>query len=131
MPTGSCYFKGGQKRCLTLQFDEADNILECLEKAMAEAHISEGKVVGCAGTVKEGRMNGFLQGKYVVKDLKDAPLAAASGRFVRTKDGLQGDLHILCKQGMNSFNGTLLKGTAANGLELKLEFVDLAGSQTF
>ena|SRR3989338_1238905 len=127
----SCYFKGGQKRCLTLQFEEADNIFDCLEKAMAEARIGEGKIVGCAGTVKEGLMNGFSQGKYVVREIRDAPLSAASGRFVRTKDGLKGDLHILCKQGMNSFNGTLVKGMAANGLELKVEFVDLAGSQMF
>ncbi|HIH15955.1 MAG TPA: DUF296 domain-containing protein [Candidatus Diapherotrites archaeon] len=127
----SCYFKGGQKRCLTLQLDEADNILACLEKAMTDARIGEGKIVSCAGNVREGVMNGFSQGKYVVKEIKDVPLAAASGRFVRTKQGLQGDLHILCKQGMNSFNGTLVKGTAAGGLEIKLEFVDLAGSQTF
>ncbi len=131
MMPASCFFKGGQKRCLTLQLDEADNILECLEKAMTEARISEGSIIGCQGSVKEGKMNGFSQGKYVVREIKDTPLAAASGRFVRTKDGLKGDLHILCKQGMTSFNGTLLKGTASNGMELKLEFVDLAGSQTF
>ena len=124
----SAFFSGGEKRLLRLEFDESEDIMSSLEKALAEHSIRECTVVGCNGVVREGLMNFFRKGYYRIKQLKETPVFCASGKFLRTSDGLKGDLHILSKSGARPENGTLVKGRAAGGFRLSLEFIDLSGS---
>lgn len=122
---GARILKGkGRKVTMTVEFDEGDDILSCISQAMEQHGISDGKIASCIGCVKTGRINFFEKGSYAVKDLADNEVVASSGKFVKTKDGYKGDLHILVDVGNGKRqNGTLMKGTAAAGMKLGVEYV--------
>lgn len=128
----SQFFTGkGVQKNLTLQLEEGDDILACMRAALAEHNIKEATVVEGNGTLKEGLINYFQGNKFKSKDLKNARIVKASGKFLNLGKEWQGDLHIGAMFGMQLLSGTLLKGKATEGLELKLKYVEMqAGPKT-
>lgn len=117
--------KKAAKQVLVLEFEENDNILPELRKAIKENEITDCKVVEGKGILKNLEMNYFSGNNYKYrKGFGDETVTACSGRFL-TENEVHGDLHITVAKGNQRINGTLLKAVSGKNFVIKLEFIKL------
>ena len=116
--------KKGVKRTLTLVLSEGEPILGSIKAAMAQHSLKEASVDGVSGSVKEATVNFMNGSKYECKILRNTPLLVASGNFKLSFDELYGRMDI-CAADKKPLSATLVKGNAAEGLEIKLGFIEI------
>jgi predicted DNA-binding protein with PD1-like motif len=116
--------KKSVKKTLTLSLSEGEDILSCIKRAMKDNGIRECTALDVNGRVKFALINFFERNKYKTIELKDKPLLRASGTFKLSFDDLWGSMHISTAE-KKLTTGTLVKGTAAEGLEIKLSFFEM------
>ncbi|MEM0359753.1 MAG: DUF296 domain-containing protein [Candidatus Diapherotrites archaeon] len=116
--------KKGVKKILTIVLDDGEDILKCIQKAMEEHGLKEVKVEDMSGTMKEGYINYFEGGHFASAKFKDKPILRANGNFKLSGGDLWGTMHI-CTADKKPIMGTLIRGLAANGMEIKVSFVQL------
>ena len=107
---------------LNLVFDEGDDVLAGLKRAIVENNIREATAVLAEGELKDATINYFNHAKFVSTELKNGRIISCSGRFMNLKDGVYGDMHVGFMLGMQMWDGTLVKAVAKNGFQLTLRF---------
>ncbi len=115
--------KKAERKILTLALSENDGILSAIKDAMQLHKVKEATVVEMNGKIKDGEMNFMERNKYKTMKLKDAPVFRASGSFKQNFDDLWGSMHISINP-RNPTTGTLVRGKAAEGMEIKLSFFE-------
>ncbi len=115
--------KKGVKRELALVFDDGDNILECIKQAMQGHGITEVNVEEAEGAIKEGAINYFERSSYRDAKLNNNRLMRVSGNFKLSYGDLFGKMNIFTYD-KPPLQGTFVKGKAAQGLVLKLSFIE-------
>ncbi len=115
----------GKNQQLTLQFDEGDDILDCLQAALKQKKLENATVIGVSGHIKSGKINYFLKNQFKSKELENNMAQEASGRYVwnSKKQKYDGDLHLALNIAAHSVSGTLVDGIAGIDFILKLKFV--------
>ncbi|MBN1940628.1 MAG: hypothetical protein JW772_00435 [Candidatus Diapherotrites archaeon] len=114
--------KKARKARITIEFDEDDNILECVEKVMRENSVPEVNIEAAFGKIKSGLGN-YLEGsKFLTKQFKEDEIKIACGNFKLTKTGLFGVLKIIPKN-LDS-HVTVAKATAKQGTKIILTYYD-------
>lgn len=116
--------KKGEKRLVTLILDEGESILESVKQGMKENNFPECKIEGMTGKIKQGMINFFVGNSYKSKELFDTDVFLASGHFKLSGDEIWGSMNISINP-KHPFTGTLVRGTASNGLEVKLSYIEL------
>jgi predicted DNA-binding protein with PD1-like motif len=115
--------KKAERKMLTLTLSENDGVLSAIKEGMQLHKVKEATVVEVNGKIKEGEMNFMERNKYKTMKLKDTPVFRASGSFKQNLDDLWGSMHISINQ-RNPTTGTLVRGKAAEGMEIKLSFFE-------
>ncbi len=116
--------KKSVKKFLTVSFDEGENILDCLKKAMLDHGLKECRVEGLDGTIKSAKVNFFDGGKFGASTIKNKPIMAASGNFKVSGGDLWGSMNI-CTSEKKPLSGTFVTGFAGENLQLKVSFVEI------
>ena len=120
----SSLFEGkAEKKTLTVSLSDGESILASIGEAMKQHGIKECSVAGIEGKIKEGVLSFFERSKCKAVALKSRPVLRASGSFKLNFGNLWGDLHISTAE-KKPQSGTLTKGTAEEGLEIKLSFLE-------
>ncbi len=115
--------KKAERKMLTLALSENDGILSAIKEGMQLHKVKEATVVEVNGKVKEGEINYMEKNKYKTMKLRDIAVFRASGSFKQNFDDLWGSMHISINP-RNPTTGTLVKGKAAEGMEIKLSFFE-------
>lgn len=115
--------KKAAKKNLTISLSEGEDVLSCIKQAMKEHGIKECSIVDINGKVKLAILNCFERNKYKTIKLENRSLLRASGNFKLSFDDLWGSMHVSTAE-KKMTSGTLVKGTAAEGLEIKLSFIE-------
>ena len=117
------FSKKAERKILTLILSENEDILASIKEGMRQHNLRECKVEGMGGKIKQGQINFTERSQYKVMNLQDSEVMLASGNFKRSFDDLWGGMHVSLS-GKKPVTGTLVKGTASEGLEIKLSFVE-------
>ena len=115
--------KKAEKKVLALSLSEGEGILSAIKEGMQLHKVKEATVVEVRGKIKEGEMSFMERSKYKTMRLKDTAIFRASGSFKQNFDDLWGSMHISINP-RNPTTGTLVKGKAAEGMEIKLAFFE-------
>lgn len=115
--------KKGMRRDMTLILDEDDGILESIKSGMKQHGVNEVKIEGIDGTIKDAVINFFERNNFRSAVLKNEPVMLASGNYKLSFDDLYGTMKV-ATSGKPPMHGTLVRGRAANGLTLRLSFVE-------
>jgi len=108
-----------EKKLLKLVLEEDDNLLKSIEEGMKEHGVKEATVEDINGSVKEATLTNMEKGKYNEFEVRETELIRASGLFKFGGDDLWGSLNVFTG-GRKPISGKLTKGTAMDGLEIKL-----------
>ena len=111
--------KKSNKKILKLVLEEDDPIIKSIEQGMRENDIKEANVDDINGAVKEATITNMEKGKYNEFEVRETELIRASGIFKFGGDDLWGSLNVFTG-GRKPISGKLTKGTAMDGLEIKL-----------
>lgn len=114
--------KKAEKKYLTLQLSEGEDILGCLKQGLLDHKINECKVEDASGKIKSGVVNFFEGSKFMKRDLKDDEVIRATGNFKLSFGDLWGSMHVFVGK-KRPFSATFVNGKAAEGFELKLSFI--------
>lgn len=124
-----CEFMGkGTKKSLVLELSESEDIFECIKQGMQQNNISRAKVLGIEGTIKEGKINYFAGNSFKSEEIENTLIGVAAGHYElkgRENEELFGNLHVVVGTKGNTNSVSLVKGTAVEGLKIKLEFVEI------
>ncbi|MEK6902352.1 MAG: DUF296 domain-containing protein [archaeon] len=107
---------------LALVFDEGDDVIAEMKRAIQQNNIREATAVNADGQLKEATINYFSKNRFNSTELKNGRIVSCSGRFMNLKEGVYGDLHVGFMLGMQMWDGTLVKAIAKNGFQLTLKF---------
>lgn len=118
----SIYTGKSVEKQLRLAFEEGDDVIAGLRQAIQQNNIREATAVNADGELKEATIQYFNHSKFTSTELKNGRIVSCSGRFMNLKDGVYGDLHVGFMQGMQMWDGTLVRAIAKNGFELTLRF---------
>ncbi|MFH1257290.1 MAG: DUF296 domain-containing protein [Candidatus Diapherotrites archaeon] len=118
--------KKGEKKVLRLVLDEGDIVLDSIKKAMAEHEIEQAKVEDMNGILREATVNYMNGSRYESKVLKNQQILRASGNFKHHYGELYGSMNVSTAD-KNPLTATFVKGKAAEGLEIKMSFIQLTG----
>jgi len=108
---------------LILELDENDDILSSIAQGLRENKIKEAKLVDINGFVIKGIVNCMEGAKYKRIDIKDIEIMRASGNFKMGGEDMWGNLNVFTA-GRKPISGTLLKGSAKQGLKITLNFIE-------
>ncbi|MBT4870908.1 MAG: DUF296 domain-containing protein [Candidatus Diapherotrites archaeon] len=108
-----------EKKILKLVLEEGDSIIKSIEEGMKENKIMEATVEDINGSVEEATITNMEKGKYNEFEIRETELIRASGLFKFGGDDLWGSLNVFTG-GRKPISGKLTKGTAMDGLEIKL-----------
>ena len=108
-----------EKKILKLVLEEGDSIIKSIEEGMKENKIMEANVEDINGSVQEATITNMEKGKYNEFEIRETELIRASGLFKFGGDDLWGSLNVFTG-GRKPISGKLTKGTAMDGLEIKL-----------
>ena len=111
--------KKSNKKILKLVLEEGDSIIKSIEQGMRENDIKEANVDDINGAAKEATITNMEKGKYNEFEVRETELIRASGIFKFGGDDLWGSLNVFTG-GRKPISGKLTKGTAMDGLEIKL-----------
>jgi predicted DNA-binding protein with PD1-like motif len=106
-----------------LALSEGDSVLSSIKEGMQLHKVKEATVAEVKGKIKEGEINYMEKNKYKTMKLKDTPVFRASGSFKQNFDDLWGAMHISINP-RNPTTGTLVRGKAAEGMQIKLSFFE-------
>ncbi len=107
---------------LNLVYEEGDDVISGLKRAVKEHNIREASALKAEGLLKEATITYFNHNRFVTTDLKNGRIISCSGRFMNLKDGVYGDLHVGFMLGMQLWDGTLVRALAKDGFSLTLQF---------
>ena len=107
---------------MTLILCEGENLIECIKQGMIENKITKCDVIEVSGKIS-GLINYMDGHKYKSSELKEQEILKASGHFKYGYGELWGKLNIFTS-GRKPLSGTLVKGTALDGFEIKLSFIE-------
>ncbi|MBN1941497.1 MAG: hypothetical protein JW772_04935 [Candidatus Diapherotrites archaeon] len=110
----------GTRKNIVLMFDESEDVLEGLKKAMQEHALKECTIVDMNGSLKQIVMEP-ARGKRTL--FKDTPAIAASGQYKLSFGDLYGHMKITTKE-KNPVTGKFIAGKAGADLEMKISFVE-------
>ncbi len=116
--------KSGKKKILSVVLSEDEDILSSIKEAMKQHNLKECRVEDMNGTIKEGHINYFEGNSYKSASLVNRPILKASGNFKLTASELWGSMHVSTAE-KRPTTGTLVEGTAAEGLQIKMSFVEI------
>ena len=107
------------KKILKLVLEEGDPIIKSIEQGMKENKVREANVEDICGSLKEGTVTNMEKGKYNEFEIRETEIIRASGIFKFGGEDLWGSLNVFIG-GRRPISGKLTKGTAMEGLEIKL-----------
>lgn len=107
---------------LTLLFDEGDDVIQGMRKAIQEHGIREANAKSADGELSDALIQYFIHNKFTSHEIKNGRIVNVSGRFLNLKDGVYGDLKVSFMLGMQMWNGTLTRARAKKGFQLTLSF---------
>ena len=107
------------KKILKLVLEEGDPIIKSIEQGMKENKVREANVEDIVGSLKEGTVTNMEKGKYNEFEIRETEIIRASGIFKFGGDDMWGSLNVFIG-GRRPISGKLTKGTAMEGLEIKL-----------
>jgi len=106
---------------LKLVLEKDDILLDCIKQGMIENNVTK-----CDVASVSGKINGLITcmdgHKFKSIELKEQELLKASGHFKYGYGELYGKLNV-STAGRKPFCGTLVKGTALEGFEINLTFI--------
>jgi len=114
--------KKAEKKTLALVLSEDENVLSCIRQAMKDHSIRECSVADINGKIKLGLINFFERSQFKTMQLENQAMLRASGHFKLSGGDLWGSMNV-STAGKKVTTGTFVRGTAAEGLEIKLSFV--------
>jgi|SRR3989338_5002088 len=121
------FFEGkGTEKDLVLELDDGEDVLSSIRMGMLHNNIHRATVKGIDGKIKEGMVNYFAGSSYKSREIKNTVVENAHGKYElrgRNRDELWGNLHVTISQNGKRETATLGKGTASNGLRVRLSFV--------
>jgi len=112
-----------QKKTLAITLSDGEDLLKSIKDAMKEHGIKECSVQEVNGKIKSGLINFFERGNYRTMKLESIPVLRVSGNFKLSFNDLWGSMHISTAE-KKPTTGTLVRGTAEEGLEIRLSFVE-------
>jgi len=107
------------KKVLKLILEEDDPIIKSIEQGMKENKIKEANIEDICGSVKEATITNMEKGKYNEFEVRETEIMRASGIFKLSAGDLWGSLNVFTG-GRKPISGKLTKGSAMDGLEIKL-----------
>ena len=107
---------------LTLILSDGDNLIECIKQGMIENNVTKCDVFSVSGKIN-GLINCMDGNKFKSIEIKEQEILKASGHFKYGYGELWGKLNVFTA-GRKPLAGTLVKGTALEGFEIKLNFVE-------
>ncbi|MEK6820908.1 MAG: DUF296 domain-containing protein [archaeon] len=113
---------------LALVFDEGDDVIAEMKRAIQQNNIREATAVNADGQLKEATINYFSKNRFNSTELKNGRIVSCSGRFMNLKEGVYGDLHVGFMLGMQMWDGTLVRAIAAKGFQLTLRFHEVVST---
>lgn len=117
--------KNGKRKTLTLILDDGDDVMSCIKQGMKEHGLKEARVDDMQGTLKEASIS-FMQGsQYRAKNLAMQKIIKASGNYKLSFGELFGSMNVTTAD-KHPLTATFVKGRAAQDLEIKLSFVEIA-----
>jgi len=108
-----------RKKILRLFLEEDDNLLKSIEEGMKKHCVKEANIEDINGNVKDATITNMEKGKYNEFEIRETELIRASGLFKFGGEDLWGSLNVFTG-GRKPISGKLTKGTAMDGLEIKL-----------
>ena len=110
-----------KKANLLIVLEEGDPVVASIKEALIQNKIREASIQSIDGKLKNGLIQ-FMEGNQLKsEEVKDVELLKASGNFKLSANELFGRMNVSTKKG-KVYSGTLLKGTAKEGLEIKMSF---------
>ena len=111
--------KNTQKKILKIILEEDDPIIRSIEQGMKQNKVKEASIEDISGSVKEATLTNMEKGKYNEFEIRETEIIRASGIFKFGGGDLWGSLNVFTG-GRKPISGKLTKGTAMDGLEIKL-----------
>lgn len=118
--------KKGIRKNLSLILDEGDDIVSCIRQGMKEHDLSEARVDGMEGKIREGIANYMSGSHYKSKSLNNQEIIMASGSYKLSFDELFGSMNITTG-GKPPITATFVKGKACQNLKIILSFIEIEG----
>ncbi len=110
------------RKTLTLILDEGDDVMTCIKLGMQQNKVREAKLEDVSGFLATGTINCMDGHKYKRIEVNNIELLRASGNFKFGGEDMWGNLNVFTS-GRKPVSGTLYKGSAKQGLTIKLTFV--------
>ncbi|MBI5884787.1 hypothetical protein HZB89_01670, partial [archaeon] len=120
--------KKGTRKSLSLILDEGDDIVSCIRQGMKEHCLSEARVDGMEGKIREGIANYMSGSHYKSKKLDNQEIIMASGGYKLSFDELFGSMNITTG-GKPPITATFVKGKACQNLKVMLSFIEIEGDK--
>lgn len=111
------------KKNLVLELEEGESVFSSIKQAMAEHSIKEAKVDYIDGNLTEAVVETDQREQQITKKIKDMETISASGSFKMGGEDMWGNMRIALNP-KDPVIGTLISGTAANGLKIRLSFYE-------
>jgi len=117
----------GTKKTLVLELGDGEDIFECIRQGMLQNNISRAKILGFDGKIKEGKINYFVGNSFRSEEVENVLVGVASGHYELKNKGTElfGSLHIVVGPKGSTNSVSLTRGSAVEGLKIKIEFVEI------
>ena len=112
---------------LELIFDDNENVLEGIQKAMYEHTISKAEVIGFEGKIRNISINYFQKSSMKnIQIIESKEVVKAKGEFQLdfTRNTIFGRVRIMYKDMGKTFEGILVKAKAVDGLKITLRYLE-------
>jgi hypothetical protein len=113
----------GEKKTLTITFEGGEEIVPSLKSAMMENNIKNCKIVDMEGNLRKAVLD-VVQGKNSKnQSFENVPIVHASGEYKLSFGDMYGRMSITIQE-KQPRTCAFVKGTADNGLTIKISFVE-------
>ena len=121
------YFGKAIEKSLVLVFEEEEDVMDGIEKAMLENLVFEGELLSIEGTFKECVVSVLQKSNVRFKTLTLPKIKAISGKVRIKKEDktLFGVIRIGIKEGNSITSAVLHKAKAKEGLKIKIKFYEI------
>ena len=110
---------------LRLVFDENDDVIKLMKEEMRKHELESCMVIEGEGRIKQGTLEYFAQGKLKSKQLRNAKLLSAAGKFHKEGTEYLGALQVIVNEELGKqAQGKLTEARAGKHCTLTLKFYE-------
>lgn len=116
-----------EKKCISIEFEDGDEVLSGLKQAFSENKVQKGTISSVEGKIKDFDLSIFIGGAFRKKHFEEIfKITSIHGTFVeRGNMGYKGELVVsLAGDNSNSAGGTLSSAITSGRLVIKANIIE-------